>query len=65
MNYIPIVYFYLIKVRQILSDFSVMIAIVLASGLDFLIDLGTEKLKIPSEFKVTAIFYIQITLENK
>lgn len=43
----------ILKVRQIFSDFAVMIAIIIASAIDFWIGLSTQKLLIPHEFKVT------------
>lgn len=43
------------KVRQVLSDFAVFIAIVTASSLDACVGLNTEKLKIPSVFQPTNI----------
>ncbi|CAH2104957.1 unnamed protein product [Euphydryas editha] len=41
------------KVRQIISDFSVIIAILSMSFLDFKVGVKTPKLEVPSEFKPT------------
>ncbi|XP_026321956.1 sodium bicarbonate cotransporter 3 isoform X2 [Hyposmocoma kahamanoa] len=41
------------KVRQIISDFSVIIAILLMSFLDFKVGVKTPKLEVPAEFKPT------------
>ncbi|XP_047545008.1 electroneutral sodium bicarbonate exchanger 1 isoform X4 [Vanessa atalanta] len=41
------------KVRQIISDFSVIIAILSMSFLDFKVGIKTPKLEVPSEFKPT------------
>jgi hypothetical protein len=40
------------KIRQIFSDFAVMIAIIIASAVDSYVGLNTNKLIIPHEFKV-------------
>lgn len=39
--------------RQIISDFSVIIAILSMSFLDWYTDIGTPKLQVPTEFKPT------------
>ncbi|KAL3102970.1 hypothetical protein niasHT_025878 [Heterodera trifolii] len=41
------------KVRQVLSDFSVMIAIVCMTLLDFFVGINTPKLNVPSTFRPT------------
>lgn len=41
------------KVRQIISDFAVLIAILLMSGLDSYVGLNIPKLSVPSDFKPT------------
>jgi sodium bicarbonate transporter 10 len=40
------------KVRQVLSDFAVMIAIICMTILDILIGINTPKLNVPSTFRV-------------
>nr|AJO70014.1 sodium bicarbonate cotransporter isoform NBC5 [Cherax destructor] len=45
--------FFPTKVRQFISDFAVIIAIVAMSGVDFAIGIHTPKLDVPSEFKPT------------
>nr|AJO70194.1 sodium bicarbonate cotransporter isoform 3 [Cherax cainii] len=45
--------FFPAKVRQFISDFAVIIAIVAMSGADFAIGIHTPKLDVPSEFKPT------------
>ncbi|XP_068084694.1 electroneutral sodium bicarbonate exchanger 1 isoform X3 [Anabrus simplex] len=40
-------------VRQIVSDFAVILAIFLMSGLDYMVGLKTPKLEVPTEFKPT------------
>ncbi|XP_048487153.1 sodium bicarbonate cotransporter 3 isoform X3 [Plutella xylostella] len=45
--------FFPAKVRQIISDFSVIIAILLMSFLDYKVGVKTPKLEVPSEFKPT------------
>ncbi|KAK7079109.1 Sodium bicarbonate cotransporter 3 [Halocaridina rubra] len=45
--------FFPTKVRQFISDFSVIIAIVLMSGTDFAIGIHTPKLEVPAKFKPT------------
>ncbi|UJR30669.1 hypothetical protein I4U23_018193 [Adineta vaga] len=45
--------FFPTKIRTILGDFSVLIAIVLMSGWDTYLHLNTPKLKVPTEFKPT------------
>lgn len=41
-----------LQVRQTLSDFAVLIAIVVAVGTDVAIGIPTPKLMVPEEFKV-------------
>ncbi|XP_033208483.1 sodium bicarbonate cotransporter 3 isoform X1 [Belonocnema kinseyi] len=41
------------KVRQIVSDFAVIIAILSMSALDFFVGINTPKLEVPGEFKPT------------
>jgi anion exchange protein len=41
------------KIRSVFSDFAVMIAIVIASAIDFSIGLATQKLTIPAKFEPT------------
>ncbi|PSN36093.1 Sodium-driven chloride bicarbonate exchanger [Blattella germanica] len=41
------------KVRQVFSDFAVIIAILSMSALDFFVGINTPKLQVPSEFKPT------------
>ncbi|XP_069698390.1 sodium-driven chloride bicarbonate exchanger isoform X4 [Periplaneta americana] len=41
------------KVRQVVSDFAVIIAILSMTGLDFFVGISTPKLQVPSEFKPT------------
>lgn len=41
------------KVRQLISDFSVIIAIMSMSLLDYCVDIDTPKLDVPNEFKPT------------
>ncbi|CAF3505670.1 unnamed protein product [Rotaria sp. Silwood1] len=45
--------FFPTKIRTILGDFSVLIAIVLMSGWDSYLHLGTPKLQVPNEFRPT------------
>ncbi|KAK7790973.1 hypothetical protein R5R35_007865 [Gryllus longicercus] len=40
-------------VRQLISDFAVILAIFLMSGLDYFVGIDTPKLEVPSEFKPT------------
>lgn len=40
------------KLRQLLSDFSVLIAIAVFVGIDYLLGISTPKLEVPTEFKV-------------
>jgi anion exchange protein len=42
------------KIRSILSDFAVMIAILIASGIDASLGMNTKKLTIPTEFRPTS-----------
>lgn len=44
------------KVRQVLSDFAVMIAIVIMTSIDLLIGINTPKLNVPSTFTVIFSF---------
>lgn len=43
------------KVRQIFSDFAVLIAIILMVGLDMAIGIPTPKLEVPEKFSVSFI----------
>lgn len=45
--------FFPAKVRQIISDFAVIIAILAMSGIDFAVGIHTPKLEVPSELKPT------------
>lgn len=45
--------FFPAKIRQVISDFAVIIAIVAMSGLDFAVGIHTPKLEVPSELKPT------------
>lgn len=45
--------FFPAKIRQIISDFAVIIAILVMSGLDFAVGIHTPKLEVPSELKPT------------
>ena len=47
------------KIRQILSDFAVLISILIASSIDALVGLNTQKLKVPNEFKVRHDLVVQ------
>ena len=40
------------QVRQLLSDFAVLISIVVMVGIDIAIGIGTPKLEVPTEFAV-------------
>ena len=40
------------KIREVLSDFAVLIAIIFTSLIDFLFGYNTKKLNIPSSFQV-------------
>lgn len=42
-----------LQVRQCLSDFAVLIAIILMVGLDAIIGIGTPKLEVPEKFAVS------------
>jgi len=50
--------FWLLQVRVLVSDFAVCIAILLMVVADLLIGLGTPKLEVPPEFRVSGILYI-------
>ena len=41
------------KVRKIMSDFAVMIAIAIMTTIDFLMGINTPKLNVPREFRVS------------
>lgn len=43
---------FILQVRQIFSDFSVLISIVLMVGLDMLVGIKTPKLEVPEKFQV-------------
>lgn len=43
------------QVRQTVSDFAVMIAILCMAGTDAALGLGTPKLEVPAEFKVSVV----------
>ncbi|XP_045135612.1 sodium bicarbonate cotransporter 3-like isoform X7 [Portunus trituberculatus] len=45
--------FFPAKIRQVISDFAVIIAILVMSGIDFAIGIHTPKLEVPSELKPT------------
>lgn len=44
--------FFPTKIRQVVSDFAVVIAIAAMTGIDYFIGINTPKLFVPSEFKV-------------
>lgn len=46
-------YKYMFQVRQFISDFSVIIAILSMTMLDYCCNIATPKLEVPSEFKPT------------
>lgn len=50
--FIPLMYFVSIKLRKLISDFSIFMSIMTFVGLDMLIGLKTPKLIVPTEFKV-------------
>lgn len=50
--FIPLIYFVSIKLRKLISDFSIFMSIMTFVGLDMLIGLKTPKLIVPTEFKV-------------
>ena len=43
------------QIRQMTSDFAVMIAIVVMVGIDLYMGVNTPKLNVPSEFRVRCI----------
>ena len=43
------------QVRQLLSDFAVLISIVVMVGIDMAIGIGTPKLEVPTEFVVSIL----------
>ena len=45
----------LFQMRNITSDFAVFVAIVLVTGLDWIVDIKTPKLKAPEEFHVSTV----------
>lgn len=47
--------FFPAKVRALISDFSVVIAILSMTGLDYMVGIATPKLIVPQQFKVSLI----------
>ena len=48
---------YLLQVRQIVSDFAVLLAIILMVGMDIAIGIPTPKLEVPEKFSVSTCIY--------
>lgn len=47
------------RIRQVLSDFAVMIAIVVMTCIDLYFGINTPKLNVPSTFRVSSLFVVQ------
>ena len=49
------------RVRQVFSDFAVMIAIVIMTLVDLLMGINTPKLNVPSTFRVSGLIDLKLS----
>lgn len=49
--------FLFIQVRKLISDFAIILAILIFCGVDMLVGVDTPKLLVPSEFKVSSLLH--------
>lgn len=59
-NLLQFIFLFRFQIRQRLSDFGVLIAILVMVGLDALVGIDTPKLTVPTEFKVCQIWSFTI-----